>query len=183
MSTDIYDAFMLDHAARALPPGLHLAADLHMVLSEKGASQAAIWDMIGGALLEAGRAVSVADRPIKPAPSRPYAPAISVRDILETDLDRLKWRRTLTQAVRAPTGVPDAHFMRLKAGQSIPRHGHSTLEATVVMRGALAVDEEIYDIGDLMLGAPGDAHKPAAHGDKPCVCLVARGERPFWRLT
>lgn len=183
MPADVYDAFMLDHAAGALPAGLDLAAGLHVALSAGGADRAAAWDAVGGALLESEEVMEVpATGPGLRRQTDP-APAMSVRDLLAADLDALKWRRTITQARYAPTGVPGARLMRLQPGQSIPRHGHSALEATVVMRGMLTVDGEAFRRGDVMLGLPGEAHKPAAGGDMPCICLVARGERPFWRLT
>ena len=183
MPANVYDAFMLDHAAGALPAGLDLAAGLHVALSAGGADRAAAWDAVGGALLEREDVMEVpparSARRRKPGP----APAMSVHDLLATDLDALRWRRTITQARYAPTGVRGARLMRLQPGQSIPRHSHSALEATVVMCGMLTADGEGFRSGDLMLGLPGEAHKPAAGGDVPCICLVARGERPFWRLT
>jgi putative transcriptional regulator len=174
---------MLEHAAGALPAGLDLAAGLHVALSAGGAGRAATWDAVGGALLEREDVMETpATRPARRYQPEP-APAMSVHDLLATDLDALKWRRTITQARCVQTGVPGARFMRLQPGQSIPRHGHSALEATVVLRGILTVDGDVYRYGDLMLGLPGEAHKPGAGGDVPCICLVARGERPFWRLT
>ena len=52
--------------------------------------------------------------------------------------------------------------MRLEPGQAVPAHGHSALEATIVLSGALDVDDEVFSVGDLVLGVPGERHKPAA---------------------
>lgn len=73
--------------------------------------------------------------------------------------------------------------MRLEPGRHVPAHSHSAIEATVVLRGALEVDGEVFEVGGLAIGEPGETHKPAAYGDEPCICFVARAERPFWRLT
>ncbi|MCI4643717.1 MAG: cupin domain-containing protein [Hyphomonadaceae bacterium] len=183
MSSDIYDAFMLDHAAGALPAGLHLAADLHVALSATGAEAATIWDMIGGALLEHDEAVTVDKSSLGGPRKRSASPDIRVRDILDTDLGRLRWRPTLTRAYLAPTGVRGANYMRLDAGKFIPRHGHSVMEATVVLSGQLQVQGTIFDVGDLMLGVPGQDHRPGAYGDEPCVCVVAHEDKPFWRFS
>ena len=183
MPVDAYDAFMLDHAAGNLPAGLDLAAGLHAALSAQGAGHAAAWDAVGGALLERDEVMASPRNGQKRTRKPASAPAMSVRDLLATDLDSLKWRRTITQARYAATGVPGARLMRLQPGQAIPRHGHSALEATVVMQGSLSVDSEVFRFGDLLLGVPGKPHKPVAGEDEPCICLVARAERPFWRLT
>ena len=185
MSPDIYNAFMLDHAAGALSPGLKLAADLHVALSMEGAGQAAVWDTIGGALLERQEVLAAPALRARRRSARDVPAAMTARSILRTDFGQLDWRRTLTSARRARTGIPGAHFMRLEAGETIPRHGHSALEATIVLEGQLAADGEIFGVGDLMLGLPGEPHKPGAYGEAPCICLVAsdRDRNKFWRLT
>ena len=172
---------MLDHAVGALNSGLHVAASLHVNLSNDGAGRSALWDIVGGALLEQdNRALRMASPPRK----RAAAPCEDAVDkVLSTDLSILKWKHGLSGAGVARTGLPGSHFMRLDPGQNVPAHSHSAMEATVVLDGELEVDGEVFSVGDITLGVPGEVHRPAAHGHRACICFVARGNKPFWRLT
>ncbi len=181
MSETTYHAFMLDHATASLPPALLVAGDLHVSLSASGAGTAALWDAVGGALLESAASrdmAATARRSPWRSLQRPQAPILLARD-----LDRLSWRRGLSGVRHSRAGVRSGAFMRLEPGQAVPKHNHSALEATVVLRGALRDDGKVYEPGDLALGIPGEFHQPQAEGDEPCICFVARGPRPFWRLS
>ena len=182
MHSDSYHSFMLDHAAGTLSPAMNLAGDLHVALSTDGQSVSDLWDSVAGALLE--RELGL-DNPARSKRRRLRAQGTSceVTDILYQDLEELPWRRGLSGVHQARLDVKGAHFMRLDPGQTVPRHGHSALEATVVMQGVLDVDGTAYHVGDLVLGVPGHAHRPSARGDEACVCFVAREPRPFWRFT
>jgi len=176
----IYDAFMLDHAAGALPAGLHVAGDLHVSLCGRGADIADFWSIVGGAMLERDVIVAAPARKAR----RPNMPCASAaRAILDTDLNSLSWRKGLGGARLARTGIASSHFMRLEAGAEVPHHSHSTLEATVVLKGELQIDGETYGEGEIAIGEPGEAHQPMVSGHEACVCFVARGSKPFWRLT
>ena len=181
MSETTYHAFMLDHATGTLPPALMVAGDLHVCLSEDGAEAAAIWDAVGGALLEGSQLGENGPTLSRRRPRRMRRP--SPASLLSCDLDRLSWRRGLSGVRHARAGVRGGAFMRLEPGQSVPAHGHSALEATVVLRGELRVGERVHRVGDLALGVPGQAHKPEAESDAACICFVGRGAKPFWRLT
>lgn len=181
MHSETYTVFMMDRCTGALEPGLRVAADLHVALSSHGRDAADFWDVVGGALLEQ----SDLDNSF-PARSRRRPrdfEALAVADIRSRDLSLLRWRKSLGGAEVARSGIERAHYMRLMPDASVPRHGHSAVEATVVLQGELQDGDTIYQRGDIALGVPGEAHRPAAHGNMPCICFVARGKRPFWRLT
>ena len=182
MHSDTYHSFMLDHAAGTLTPAMNLAGDLHVALSPDGQSVSDVWDTVAGALLE--RELGL-DNPARNKRRRLRASKTpcEVQDILSNDLEAMPWRRGLSGVRHAAVDVKDGHFMRLEPGQTVPRHSHSALEATVVMQGALDVDGRVYHVGDLVLGVPGEPHQPSAHGDEPCICFVAHEPRPFWRFT
>ncbi|MEL6662013.1 MAG: hypothetical protein AAFR33_03345, partial [Pseudomonadota bacterium] len=103
MNYEIYDAFMLDHAVGALDAGLRVAADLHVRLSDEGSDRALFWDVVGGALLERDSSSLSAVKP----PRRRRKPVLraSADTILDTDLDRLKWKNGLSGACHARTGL------------------------------------------------------------------------------
>lgn len=181
MTNDIYDAFMLDHAVGALGGGLCVAADLHVRMSRDAEQRSLLWEVVGGALLERDSS-SLGTRTRLRHRKKPKA-SDGVHRVLNTDLSNLNWKNSLSGASMAKAGVPESHFMRLEPGRHVPAHSHSALEATVVLQGALEVDGDVFEVGGLAIGEPGETHKPAAYGDEPCICFVARGERPFWRLT
>ncbi len=182
LQQDVYDAFMLDHATSALPCALMVAGDLHVHLSPQGALAAGIWDAVGGALIEklAGDEGTGITRKLPRKRAHTRVPAAK---LMACDKDKLRWRRGLSGVRHARTGIRGGDFMRLEPGQAVPTHGHSALEATIVLSGALSVDDQVYSVGDLVLGVPGERHKPAAAGDEACICYVGRAPKPFWRLS
>ncbi|MEM7766293.1 MAG: hypothetical protein AAF253_02265 [Pseudomonadota bacterium] len=187
MRTETYHAFMLDHATGSLAPALRLAGDLHQRMNDNGRMEADIWDCVGGILLDKGevadgpdewRAVPRACLQVRATPQD-----VDAGSVLATDLDGLRWRRGLAGVDYARAGVSDGQYMRLSPGRKTPEHGHSALEATVVLQGSLVVGGEQYVRGDLVIGAPGERHQPAAGACDVCICYVGREPRPFWRLS
>ena len=173
---------MMDHAAGALPPALHMAGDLHRALDGDGHRTAAVWESLGGLLLEAAPiGAGTANR--RSAATRFARPAVSVDQMLSEDLDQLDWRRGMGGVQQAKTGVPMGSFMRLEPHQMTPAHGHTALEATVVLEGELVIDDEVYRKGHLVLGVPGERHQPMGGNCGTCICYVGRERRPFWRLS
>ncbi|MEM8920943.1 MAG: cupin domain-containing protein [Pseudomonadota bacterium] len=170
--TNTYTSFMMDRAAGALSPAEAAAADLHIALSEEGAGTSAVWDALGGALLEE----QCADF------GQPHRLDIIGEDqeaietphgFLSGDLTDRKWRRSFWGARISDAGLPNATLLRLDPGTSAPRHGHSRRDVTVVLEGAFADEYGLYERGDIVFGEPGHHHKPRALGDKPCICFVA----------
>ncbi len=179
---DTYAAFMLDHAAGNHPAALQLAGDLHALLSIEGARAAAVWSIIGGALLE----TATASPPVREPPRWRKVPLTgrgAAAELLELEgSGALAWRRGLSGIPYAPTDVPGGRFMRLDPGQRVPAHSHSSIEATVVLRGELTDEFGSYRRGDLMIGEPGTRHRPGVTSDETCVCYVAEHPRHFWRM-
>lgn len=189
MHTETYHAFMLDHATGALSPALHLAGDLHRTLDSRGARTANIWDNIGGLFLDSalddmgGDDLKDKSQNRRAGRKTPAPSAVGAASILAVDLDEISWRRGLSGIEYAKAGLPEGQFMRLQAGQTTPEHGHSATEATVVLRGELIVEDEIYRPGQLVIGTPGERHQPQGGHDGDCICYVGRESRPFWRLS
>ncbi len=180
---DTYAAFMMDHAAGNHPESLALAGDLHMMLCPSAAREAFAWSIIGGALLEGEVAESVAG---EPEPDLRYRKrqrtGSGASAILETARQKIAWKHGLLGLPYHPVGVPGGRLMKLLPGQSVPRHAHTALEATVVIQGELRDEFGHYRTGDLMLGEPGMHHKPVAAGQEACICYVAEPPRFAWRL-
>jgi mannose-6-phosphate isomerase-like protein (cupin superfamily) len=172
---------MLDHAAGNLAPAFALAGDMHVLLHTEGRKDALLWTVIGGALLEGGALDGQTAAIARPASDVSRSPRLAgerAAELIACDKARLKWRRGLSGMTYAPTRTPHAKFMKLKPGQSAPLHGHSGLEATVVVHGRFSDGHGEYSRGDLVFGKPGTRHRPRAEGNEVCICLVAQA--PHW---
>ena len=160
---ETYVTFMLDHAAGQHSDALSLAADLHVLLSDEGAQTNDIWRAAADQL-RGRQAGETAGNDIDRA-----------CDVIAQGYDHIKWRRGLSGAHFSKSAIDGGKFMRLLPGKSVPRHGHKRLEITVVLEGQLSDGVGgLYNKGDIAFGIPGKRHKPAAHGDHPCICFVAK---------
>lgn len=171
-----YAAFMLDHAAGRLAPAESLVADLHRALSPAGSRYAGMLDSAGGALLESVEPEFIGVGPMEPGGQE--APAANVppprlAPYLEGDLLALRWRKDLVGVPTFRTAIPMARLLRLDPGERAPGHSHGRRDVTVVLQGAFADQEGVYQKGDLAFAMPGLRHQPRAVGVEPCVCMVA----------
>lgn len=172
---DTYYAFMLDYAAYNLPPSMQVAANIHRLFSSKGHEAALVWE--SASLLLKARQIS--DRRPEPVDDA----MIAALEIIHMNYSGIRWRRGLSGVKYAKMPETPGQLMRLEPGQNVFSHGHSSLEATVVLEGVLDDGLGAYQQGDLLLAEPGMKHRPSASGNKACVCFVARSPKPFWRLT
>ena len=168
MNSDVYHAFMLDHAGGALSTDMALAAELHILLSESGHDTADIWRMAGGVL---------GHMPFE----RHFLP--EALELAQSDFETVPWKKGLSGIHYAKRGRGKGKLMRVDPGQAAPEHSQSALEATSVLQGQFEDGHVIYSRGDLALGRPGVRHRPAAHGDEMCICYVAQEPLPFWRFS
>lgn len=173
MKSDAYQSFMLDHASGALSSDMAIAAELHTLLNAEARETLSIWlatrDCIG---LWANEARIM---------EHAYLP--EALELAQGDFKTVPWKRGLSGVHFAQRGAGRGKLMRLDPGQSAPEHSHSALEATVVLEGEFGDGHGVYKRGDLALGRPGVSHRPAAHGDRMCICYVAQEPTPFWRLS
>jgi putative transcriptional regulator len=171
-----YAVFMLDHAAGRLPPAESLVADLHAALSPDGRRHVRMLDSAGGAFLESVEPEFLDVGPRNPGEQEaPVAMTTSSRlaQYLEADLLALRWRRDLVGIPTYRTATPMARLLRLDPGERAPGHCHGRRDVTVVLQGAFADENGVYQKGDLAFAMPGLRHQPRAVGVVPCVCMVA----------
>ncbi|MDP3493644.1 MAG: cupin domain-containing protein [Hyphomonadaceae bacterium] len=168
-----YSAFMLDYAAGSLSQAERLVADIHRVISPRGAINARVLDAVGGLMLE--------DAPPRPV-ALPSLPAVQdafnaasprFAPYLNRDLIALKWRKSIFGVKTHPTDIPMASLLRLDPGERAPGHGHGRRDVTVVLQGSYADEFGVYERGDLAFAEPGMKHQPRAVGGETCVCLLA----------
>ena len=173
MNSDTYHAFMMDHAGGALSSDMAIAAELHILLSNKGHETSDIWD--------AARHVLGLETSSETDCEHAFLP--EALELARSAFETVPWKRGLSGVHYAKRGRGKGKLMRLDPGQSAPEHSHSALEATVVLKGEFEDGHGIYSRGDLVLGRPGVRHRPAAHGDEMCICFVAQEPLPFWRFS
>jgi anti-sigma factor ChrR (cupin superfamily) len=173
---ETYRAFMLDYAAGNLSESMAIAAAIHRLMSSHGDQTAQLWASVRAGL--GGAASTDACRSRKTHLHEEVA-----LDIIGTHFTEVRWQRALSGAQIANLKQGPGSLMRLQPDDRVFSHGHSTLEAMVVMEGALEDGRGIFETGELVLATPGVRHRPAAAGNKPCTCFVSRADTPFWRLT
>ena len=170
---ETYQTFMLDYATGNLSLSMSIAATIHRLMSSEGDDTARVWETVREILGKAGT---------------DYREAIDrledvATDIIQTDYDAINWRRGLSGARTAKLDKESGSLMRLEPGDRVFAHGHSTLEAMIVLDGSLRDGRGTFDAGDLVLATSGIRHRPEAAGNKACTCFVARADTPFWRFT
>ncbi|MEP1142916.1 MAG: cupin domain-containing protein [Henriciella sp.] len=173
MNSDAYHAFMLDHAAGAMSSDMALAAELHILLSERGREAANIWHSTRDAVNLWATENRTTEHERLP----------EALELALGDFETVPWKKGVSGVHYAKRGKGKGKLMRLDPGQSAPEHSHSALEATVVLEGQFEDGHGIYNRGDLVLGRPGVRHRPAAYGDQMCICYVAQDALSFWRLS
>jgi len=172
---DTYHAFMLDYAAGNLTPSLKVAANIHRLMSSRGDETALLWESVREVLRD--------DAALVVRPESDDSSVSVALEIIHMDYADVRWRRGMSGVRYSNVSTADGQLMRLEPGQNVFAHGHSALEATVVLEGALEDGHGSFQQGDILLATPGIKHRPAALGDRACTCYVARSPRPFWRLT
>lgn len=173
MNSDAYHAFMLDHAGGALASDMAIAAELHILLSERGHDTANVWNAARTVFGGCGRGPDDGQHTFLP----------EALELARGAFAAVPWKRGLSGVHYAKRGKGRGKLMRLDPGQSAPEHSHSALEATVVLAGQFEDGHGVYARGDLVLGCPGRRHRPAAHGEEMCICFVAQESLPFWRWS
>lgn len=111
-----------------------------------------------------------------PSLKEQYKVPKSLRQLIPTAYDRLKWMK-LSPAVQIATlsnekdGTQIA-LTRIKAGAFIPSHTHTGDEYTLVLEGAFSDESGVYKKGDFISRDARHKHKPVVTKDAECICLT-----------
>jgi putative transcriptional regulator len=157
--------------------------------------EAAMWEGVGGALLEAAGPVAMKDGALESALSaieregaRPRPRGSSARRVpgLPAAVQRYRpgiefpigpgiYKRNLWKASR---GAGRAFLLRAKPGFALPRHGHSGVEITYVIQGGYSDEHGHYTPGDFFAADASLSHRPRADDDGECTLLMATDGLP-----
>ncbi len=185
------DQLLMAYTAGRLPEAFSLVVATHLSLCDECRAQAATFDAVGGAVLEAGGEVALgvdalartlaridglpqATRP-EPVKRAGIFPA-TLADYVGGDLSAVRWRRVgggVKQAI-LPTGKgATARLLYIPAGTAVPDHGHRGMELTLVLQGAFADETDRFDPGDVEIADAQVEHTPVALAGEDCICLAA----------
>ena len=188
----IQDEWLLSYAAGNLTSARSLMIASHMSYSDQAQEKVADAEAIGGALLaEADPSAvdnSVLERLLDQLGSQPEPvieqPTIqsgnllppALADHIGTDLDALKWRfmGPGMSYVRLFNGPNDERLWLLRAngGVTVPDHGHTGDEWTLLLKGSYRTELGHYKVGDMDVANDEIEHQPLIDDGEECICLV-----------
>lgn len=187
----VSEDLLWDYHRGALPLGLSLTVATHLELCPHCRAEAALFDAVGGALLDDIEGVKLSDSALDLAlarierPEEPVKPAARIQPFLAGfDLPaslraaRIEDRYWAAPGVwMAPIHVEDApkgsktFLMHVKAGMTMPEHTHRGPEVTLVLKGRFSDAYGDYGKGDIAVCSDEHSHSPAIL-DEDCLCLV-----------
>ncbi|HJR56167.1 MAG TPA: ChrR family anti-sigma-E factor [Rhizomicrobium sp.] len=182
------EALLLAHAAGSLDPAMALILATHLHFCAACRAQAALGDMVGGALLEEAQPAPLAadalartlarlDTPAAPMPraaSNDNTPP-PLRAFLGGDLSAVRWRamgpqlgyRTLYRQ-----GGLALRLLRGSPGSDIGSHSHRGQEYTLVLKGGYRDETGAYGPGDFQAAGGDITHNPVADPGEDCINLA-----------
>lgn len=184
------DETLAAYAAGTLDEGSAFVVAAHLSLCRDCREAAEDFEMIGGALLAQSDSLALGRPPeagsLRETPQRPrthvHAPGESPVDRLIALYGQGRWKWRGFGVYSAPVGVPvqdgvRVFLLRAAAGTRMPRHSHTGVEYTLVLKGAFEHEFGRFGPGDLE-EADGDTdHRPLVEPDSECICLVAMSGR------
>ena len=101
----------------------------------------------------------------------------SVSKLIKNPQYKPIWKRLSASVdiARFKTGQSDFEVAlhRICAGGKTPKHDHSGVEYTVVLKGSFSDERSVYKEGDFLVRQPGDVHQPMGAQNGECICLSA----------
>ncbi len=106
---------------------------------------------------------------------------VPLRHLLGARIDDVCWKRLgigiWNVALTTQTGRGDLRLLRVGPGRAMPEHGHGGTELTLILRGSYRDEFGTYEPGDLADLDDEFEHRPIAHPELGCICVIA-SERP-----
>lgn len=157
--------------------------------------EAAMWEGVGGALLETMPPVTMKDGALESVlgviergheRARPKVSSARRASTLPAALQRFRpgiefpigpgiYKRNLW---KAPRGTGRAFLLRAKPGLALPHHGHSGVEVTYVVHGGYSDEHGHYTPGDFFTADDRLSHQPRVDDDGECTLLIATDGLP-----
>jgi putative transcriptional regulator len=188
----VTEDLLWDYHRGTLPLGLSLTVATHLELCPHCRAEAAVFDAVGGALLDDIEGVEISDSALDLALARIERPEEPVRSVARSqheflagfDLPDTVTAAPIANRYWAAPGVwmapvyfddgpkgSKTFLMHVKAGMTMPEHTHRGPEVTLVLKGRFSDVYGEYVKGDIAVCADEHCHSPAIL-DEDCLCLV-----------
>jgi len=196
-----------DYYRGALKPGLGLVVRSHLDLCPHCRGDIALFDAIGGAMLDKAEGVAMADNALDLAlarierPETPVVAPVKAPRKAPAFLDGVELPQALKSSrirgrywvapgvwlarVDPPDAGRDAHFtylLHVPPGMAMPEHTHRGRETTIVLKGSFKDGKNRYEVGDFVYCDDQDCHSPKTEAREDCICLIAH-DAPIVPMT
>jgi len=189
------DDLLLSYAAGSLSESWSLAIASHLSVCSECRKTLEIAETVGGVLLEdipdqqlssatLESVLAQIDQPDMEAVSENSQPSATDGSIFPTVLQKyigssvenIPWK-TIGAGIRqhlieTPDESGSLRLLRIKAGKSVPNHGHQGRELTLVLSGSYHDGFSTYGAGDMQDADEEIVHKPIVDDGPDCICLV-----------
>ncbi|MTI14726.1 ChrR family anti-sigma-E factor [Sansalvadorimonas verongulae] len=184
---------LMSYAAGSLPDALATVVACHVAVCEQCQQAVAEAEQLGHFLMEQQQQtelsaharndiISMLDAVEQSEPEQPASPVhdegdipLPLRPYLGDKLDSLHWK-TMAPGIRQfiiPTTKGRLRLLKIAPGTSMPIHGHSGSELTMVLRGSYGDEVGRFQAGDVADLDPEIYHQPATDTHEDCICLIA----------
>lgn len=184
---------LADYARGTLSPGARLLVACHIHDCVICRSEAALWESVGGTVLETLEASPLSEDALEKTLARlgdassvnaPKLPAFVDRFAVPSPLAREKigFRRWVTPSIWfAPIHLgKDArsycYLVYARAGTTLAEHTHGGAEYTQILHGSFRDDTGTFERGDFACTDENILHAPAVTLDSDCLCLSSSDE-------
>ena len=195
-TTPGHEDLLTDYATGALPEGPSLIVATYAALDETAREKVEALEEVGGAMIDAIEPAPLSDgmldRMMEDLEAESGAPLVAtpsfnpetasivpgpLRRYLPDNLEALHWSRhgKSVEQVELPmsaSGRYKASLLRIKAGETIPRHTHKGTEYTLVLAGGFTDEDGHHGRGDLSVCDGSVEHSPVADVGEDCICLT-----------
>ena len=186
---------LMSYAAGSLPDTITTVVACHVSVCRQCQQAVAEAEQVGQSLLDLKQDTAMAptarenmlalldehpSEALQPEPeadtdSNPGDIPTPLQPLLGKDLDSLRWR-TMAPGLKQfilPASDGALRLLRIAPGSSMPIHGHTGSELTMVLRGSYSDELGRFGAGDVADLDPDIEHQPATDTGEDCICLVA----------
>lgn len=189
------DMLLMDYARGMLDEAQRVLVASYIEMSEHARASAALFEQIGGALMEnCCEPVAMMEGSLHAVLGRVeggemetscavYAPRHNIRIPMPGPLCReisarcgeaAAWCRVWpgVRILHVPADDCSLTVVRMEPGARFLRHRHAVREITLVLDGAFSDAGGVHRAGDILIMDPGTIHAPRADGIRGCSCLI-----------
>ena len=188
------DDLLISYAAGSLAESWSLPVVAHLSHCPSCRRSIDLAETVGASLMQreavvemSGNALDCIMAEIDTLPQDPHASTSTISEIKSSlpqplwdyvgeDLDNLPWQSlggdVAQFVIKTSDREAQARLLRIKAGKSVPCHGHGGRELTLVLCGGFHDEVAVFGPGDMEDVSGETFHQPIAGNQEDCICLV-----------